>query len=196
MRRFGLLLFLCAFPGCDASDVVAVRVRLNDDFSGTLTVSALRLPEQAGPAEGAATGIQWKDRVTVAASGGAFQSLSAVKIDEVSFSAGRTEAGMRFVRVTLPRGADKRWTQTLTVVHPDERKRAAETFDPSGRMKRIGALIKFEIELPKPPVGHGFTPSLPGLEEKVEKRLLTLVVPVDQARAKGDDIEWHVTWQE
>ncbi len=50
-------------PSCDESDLVAVRIKLREDLSGTVTTSTLVLPSKPGALEGETAGIDWKSRV-------------------------------------------------------------------------------------------------------------------------------------
>ena len=187
------LVMSCALAGCDESDAVAIRIDLKGDLSGRVTTRSLVRPEAGGAVEQASSGVVWADRVTLVASQGSFGDLSALGIEDIAFAGGQAE-GLNFLKVTVPLGEAIKWPDSFTIADIEARKRAAATFDPEGNAKKVGATLKIEIELPSTAVGHGATPAMAGLKEEVDKRIATLVVPVDKARAEQGEIVWHLTW--
>lgn len=192
LAALALTALLCA---CDESDAVAVRIHLRPDLSGTLTASAL-----ARPAEGArlpvdTRGVTWKSRVDLANASGEFARLADVGISDLALSAGETEGGLCFLRLSLPRGPEVHWARELVPLSAAERKDASAAIDSGGSVAEIGSTIKFEVTLPSDVVGNGVMPRPRGTKLKAEGAVATLVVPIDTALSPGDPIVWHLTWQ-
>ncbi len=190
-----LALAAATFAGCDETDLVAIRIRLREDLSGTVMTSALAKPTADGAMQAESQGAAWESRVDVACASGKFDSLSALKLADLSFSSGQAEGGLHFVKVTLPRGDQARWPRALMPLSADERTRAASALDPSGKSPNVGTVIKIEIELPAPVVSSGLTGKTRGTKASSEAEVATLVVPFETATTAGESIHWHVTWQ-
>ena len=198
MKTWVSLWVLCAgalLAGCDESDAVALRLRLNRDLSGTLSASAL---ERAGagtrtPVE--ASGVAWKSQVSVLCAAGDFARISDVKISDLELSGGESEGGMCFLRLSLPRGAGVRWARELVPLDRAERQAASAALDPEGSLGEVGGTLKFEVRLPSNVLGNGIAGRTRGTKVKAEGALATLVVPVETATSAGDPIVWHLTWQ-
>lgn len=191
-----VLALLCiVLSGCDETDAVAIRIRLRPDFGGTVTTSALETPPSPGAVADATQGAQWDAQVHVACASGKFESLSALRVADVTFQAGEAGDGLCFVKVTLPRGPAVRWAQALVPLTMEERARAAAALDPTGKARDVGATVKFEVELPANVIGNGLSSKPRGTKAKSEGGLATLIVPTEIALAEGDAIVWHLTWQ-
>lgn len=195
LQAFALLLVLSALPACDETDAVSVRIHLAPDFSGTVTTSALALPSSESLMQQASQGAEWQNRVDVVAVAGRFQKLDDLKLADLAFSAGEAGSGMRFARVTLPRGAQAKWARALVPLSVDERQRAAAALDPTGKSKNVGSMIKIEIELPNAVVGNGLIGKTRGTKTQSEGSVATLTVPLDSALNGEEELVWHLTWQ-
>jgi hypothetical protein len=198
MHRFWSILSVAVLAvwmvGCDVSDAVAIRIRLDKDFSGVITVSSLLIPQEGGPIERGSQGVVWQNRASLVSSAGRFENLSSLKIEDITFSTGVAPDGMSYVRVALPRGPKIQWAKAMTPASPAERQRAVESFDPTNK-KDVGSAIKLQIDLPSPVIGHGVSGKPAGLNEEATGTRATLVVPVEAALAKNDPLVWHLTWQ-
>ena len=180
---------------CDESDAVAVRIHVRPDLSGTFTASALERPAEGARTPIEAKGVNWKSRVDLRCATGDFAKLSEVAMSDIALSAGETEGGLCFVRLSLPRGPEVHWARELVPLSAAERKQATAAIDTSGTATEVGSTIKFEITLPSDAVGNGVTPRPRGTKVKAEGGVATLIVPVEIALSPGDPIVWHLTWQ-
>jgi len=180
---------------CDETDVVAVRVKVREDLSGTVRTSGLLLPGSDGPVQKASDGATWGSRVEIECATGTFVDLSKLKLADISFGAGDGGQGIGFARVVLPRGPDARWPKTFVPLTEDERKSVSTAIDPSGKSESVGATLKIEIELPSAVVGNGVVGKTRGTKVTAEGTLATLIVPLESMTTPGDAITWHLTWQ-
>ncbi|MEW6745719.1 MAG: hypothetical protein AB1486_23465 [Planctomycetota bacterium] len=194
MRVF-LLLGIFAASACEEEDVVSIRLAVSNDLSGTIACSTLLIPAESGPLEKAGVGIDWNNRATLVCAAGSFASLSRLQLEDISFSASDAAAGIRSIRVILPRGPAARWPRTVAPSSAAERERAARTFDASGRWDRIGAVLKLVIDLPGNVVGHGVSLRARGIKEAADLARATLIVPLDVAATEGMPLVWHLTWE-
>jgi len=188
-----LTAILCA--ACDESDVVAIRVRLNGDFSGTVATSSVRIPDPAAPMEHVTAGIQWTDRLNMVCARGTFANLSELVVEDITFEVGHAGDRLNYLEVTLPRGPEARWARALVQLSAEERIAAAKTLDPSGRMREVGGTVKIEVELSDRVVGHGITVHARGAKEKAEGAKATLVVPIESSLQAEEPLVWHLTWR-
>ena len=197
MRRLSNLLplALVLLAGCDETDVVALRLSVAEDLSGTVRTSALSRPPEPGPVTHAIEGVEWDSEVEVVAAAGRFSALDGLRIADISIKAGASDDGLSYLRISLPRGENVRWARTFVPLSVDERQRAAVAIDPSGKSKDVGSTIKLEVELPREVVGNGLSGRTRGTRNKTEGEVATLVVPIDIALSAGDPIVWHLTWQ-
>ena len=201
MRRIRNVLMSCvpfalvlAISSCDANDIVSLRIRLKDDFSGTLVSSSLATPPP-GAVDQATRGVAWKDHLAVIGTSGAFDDVSKLVIDDVTFAGGKTPEGTSYLSVTLPCGAASRWARTLVPMATEERTRLAPIFDPTGELKTLAPKIKLQIELPAAPTAHGVSPTVNGVKEEVEDNKATLLVPVDVVLGTNRTMTWQLTWR-
>lgn len=190
-----LLASLLALPGCDETDAVAVRIRLRDDFSGTVRTSGLVLPPEEGAIQREAQGVTWSTRVDVACANGTFASIESLKIADLSFTAGGSDQAIGFARVVVPRGEAARWAKVFVPLDEAQRKEAAGALDPSGRSVEVGATLKIEIELPNSVIGNGLTGKTRGTKVSSEGAVATLIVPIASVATETEPVVWHLTWQ-
>jgi len=190
-----LPILLLVLGACDESDAVSLRIKVREDFSGTIRASSLVLPAADGLVQRETQGATWDSRVDVACAAGRFDGLSALKLSDLAISGGEAGEGLCFVRVVLPRGEAARWPRAFVPLSDDGRARVAGAIDPTGKAKTVGSTIKIEIELPATVVGNGLTGKSRGMKATAEGSVATLVVPLEQATTPGEPITWHLTWQ-
>lgn len=190
-----LLATLLALTACDETDAVAVRIRLRDDFSGTVRTSGLVVPPAEGAVQGASQGVTWSTRVDVTCATGTFTSIESLKIADIEFTAGGGDKAIGFARVVLPRGEASRWAKVFVPLDESQRKEAAGALDPTGRSLAVGTTLKIEIELPAAVIGNGLTGKTRGTKVSAEGAVATLIVPLESAATESDPVVWHLTWQ-
>jgi len=186
---------LVLLPGCDETDAAAVRLKLANDLSGTLTTSALEVPSAGGAVGERTQGIQWNSRVSMVCNAGSFAKLSDVQLFDVKLAGQVNADGLSYLHVTLPRGEAAAWARALVPLNAEERARSAQAFDPSGRSDQVGATVKFEITLPSNVIGNGLQGRTRGVKVSAENEVATLVVPLETALSPGEPFVWHVTWE-
>ena len=174
-----LLASLLTLSACDETDAVAVRIRLRDDFSGTVRTSGLVLPADEGEIQRASQGVTWGNRVAVTCATGTFTAIENLRIADIEFGAGGADQALGFARVVVPRGEAARWVKAFVPLDANQRKEAAGALDPSGRTIEVGATIKIELELPAAVIGNGLTGKTRGTKVSSEGAIATLVVPLD-----------------
>ncbi len=189
---WGLLPWLAA---CGEEDLTSVRLKINADHSGTITMSSVAVPERTGFEQGT-TGATWTDRVGVAAAAGSFDSISRLVVGDITFDVEVTDQGMVSMQVVVPLGAAVQWAKLITPMSPEQRAESARAFDPNGRMKSLGSTFKLLIELPSDVVATGITPHLLGVTTSSEDDAAVLLVAVDNALAAYGSLRWHVTWMQ
>ena len=181
--------------GCDETDTIALHLRVNADFSGTLTSTGMALSQTQSRMQDQTQGATWTSRVDLVCSSGDFVAINQLKLADIGLSGGTGSDGFSFLRVSLPRGEKSKWAEALVPMTNEERVRAAKALDPSGNSKDAGSTIKLEITLPSAAIGNGVTGKTRGMKASAEGNVATLVVPVDIAKTSGDAIVWHLTWQ-
>jgi len=190
-----LLASIAALSACDETDAVAVRVRLRDDFSGTVRTSGLALPSGVGAVQQSSEGAVWGSKVEMVCATGTFSEISKLKIADIAFSAGAGGQGIGYAQVSIPRGPGVRWPGTFVPLTDEERKSVSGALDPSGKSEAVGATIKIEFELPSAVVGNGVIGKVRGTKTTAEGPVATVVVPIEAMKAPGDPLVWHLTWQ-
>lgn len=194
MRGLLAVVLFSLAAACSEADVVAVRIEVMPDGSGVVAASSLRLPQTKGPIEAETAGIDWQSRVDLFCTRGTFGKLGQLKIADITFAVNKGASGVSVLTATLPRGDNARWFRVLAPAR-EERKVAAETFDPTGTVKQPGGSVKLVITLPKPVIGHGVSPKGRGVTEEADKNQARLLVPVDAALTNGEPMVWDVTWR-
>ena len=196
MRTLLLLasfLVLC-LPSCSGGELVGVHVTLEKDGSGVVTVRGLFEPTTAGAAEAKAQAVTWKSRAGVACSQGTFTQINDLKLGN---------GGIRFVaeladdrpsvRVFLQRGPDAEWLEALV---PDQaaRQAMAKVYDPTGRTKEIGDVVRVEVTVPGQVFASGVRPGGRGIEAAHEGKRAYLLIPVRTGLEAGEELEWSFSW--
>lgn len=180
--------------GCDGTDAVSLRIRLEADLSGEITASMLTMPEEPNELEQASAGIEWQDRARLVFSAGRFADINALRLGDMEVAGEIAADGISHVRVRLPRGAGTRWYKLFTTDDVARRERMAKAFDPEGGVARVGSTIKLVIEAPGMVTSTGVRSNARGLKSDYEKDTASLLVPLDAVVDGEGFIDWHVVW--
>jgi hypothetical protein len=197
--------FLLIAVGCDESDVVAIRVRMEDHTRGSLVVNSLEVPTQAGPVEAASSGVAWEHRVNLVCASGQFDDVTKLEVEDITFSGGSTGQDSGFLQIRLPTGSAARWPGTVAAAEPKKLNEATKAFAPPRTLK-IGKTLKIVVELPGRVVAQGTKPDLQQIKTSLDDlegaknraraadRVATLVVPLEFAREDRGMVVWHLMW--
>lgn len=186
-------LLLCVASGCSDADVIAVRIDIQTDLSGSIVASSLQMPEEPNGVETSFRGVQWSDRARLACQRGKFSDLRMLELEDLRFRVSLGE-DMPRLRVILPRGPGAKWYQVLAPTR-EQRRRVAETFDPNHAIRDPAGAIKLELTLPGTVIASGVAPRGRGVSADQAKNVATLIVPVDAAIAEGEALIWDVSWR-
>jgi hypothetical protein len=192
LRIVPMLAFAWLLAGCSEAAIVALRVQLEPDLSGTIAASSLHVPDQPGPFEAGAAGVRWQERAALACARGAFAALGELRLADLAFAAGSTATGLRYLQVTVPRGAAAGWPRLLLPAD-SERASVDRTVDPRGELGRPASRITIEIDLPGPAVSHGVRPAGRGVTSGISGRRVSLSLS-SASLASGEPLIWQVTW--
>jgi len=208
LRLLALAVAAVAAAGCDDSDVIALRITVEQNGGGTILINSVQVPETAGPTERATNGVQWSQRINLVAASGSFPDLSALRVEDLSFHQGSTGASEGFVQVTIPLGEAAKWPDVLAPAAPADLADASSALDPSGEMK-LGRKFKIMMTLPGRVIAQGTRPEIRQAKMKThdavaagdddvdaenESRVASLVLPLGLARAASGSLTWHVMW--
>lgn len=189
-----LLPLLLATTACSGGELVGVHVALAKDGSGTVTVRSLAPQDKATAAEAAAKGASWQVRAALVSSQGRFDKIADLKLadGEISFSP-QLDGERPGLRVTVRRGPTVRWLGQLT---PEKgtRETLAKAYDPTGRTREIGDVVRLEVEAPGQVITSGVLPTGRGVEADRDGAKAILLLPVRTAREAGDDFVWDISW--
>lgn len=197
VKRLPAVLALLALPfvaACDENNAVSVRLRLQDDLSGSILASALAVPTAPGAVETAAVGATFERQVELRGAKGRFTALDGLAVADVKFSGGGSDGGLRWVRVEIPTGPAAQWPDVFVPLEEAERRSAAEAFEASSSGRDVGRTFKVEIELPGPVISNGASGKLRGTKNTSDGRVAMLVIPIDAARAGRETLVWQLTW--
>lgn len=186
-----LLFGLCA---CSGGELAGVHVKLQKDGKGVVTVRTLMEPATTGAAESRAQAVTWQSRAGLACAQGQFEQINDLKLGD---------GGIRFLaelgddrpnlRVFLRRGPDAEWVTAL-VPDQDKRMAMAKVYDPTGRTREIGDVLRIEVSVPGEVFASGVRPSGRGIEAAHEGKRAYLLVPVRTALEAGEELEWSFSW--
>ena len=193
-----LSLALLGLVACDESDASSLSIKLGDDLSGQIRISALQAGGGAASFEAEAS-VQWKSRARLQVSTGHFASLNTTPLKVMDISVEMmNKRSERWLRVRLPRGPGARWPQLLAPSEK-ERTRVRKDMAPAADDSKLGLFLKLELELPKKARlrSHRVWPESIGKSETTDEGLLRLTIPVEKARSKGDggDIYWDLIFK-
>lgn len=193
LRLLAAASLLFASIACSDAGVIGIHGIIDDAGAGSITVRALRVPESPSPVETQVQGAKLAERVDLHCMHGTFSSLNDLEVGDIDFAAGETSSGMRFIRVTFPRGDEVRWPTVLAPPRA-QREQAERAFEPENESSKAARSVTVTLKLPRAPVGHGVSPRLRGASSTAEGRLVTLVLPIDAAGTEGRPIVWDVTY--
>ncbi len=141
--------------GCDEADVTSMRMKLNDDLSGSVTVVSVATPDQPGAVGGISSGVTWGPRVSVTAVQGAFALVSDLTVANISFEADVSPGGMGRLEVNVPLGATADWIQAFSPLAEAERQELAGVLETSTARRQT----LFSTASPSPTDPHPMAPS-------------------------------------
>ena len=196
MRTFSLLFVLTAllFTSCTGNELVGVHISLQNDGSGLVTTRMLMEPQTTGNPEANAQGVTWKGRAGLACAQGSFQHLRELKLGGGSLHFVADLEGVNTsLRAFVKRDPEAQWVKDLV---PEQRQRQAmaKVYDPTGRTKEIGDVLRLEISVPGKVISSGVEPSGRGIEAAHESKRAYLLIPVRAALEKGNELVWSVSW--
>jgi len=189
-----LLFLLCGLCACSGDELVGVHVDLAKDGSGTVTLRALRAPEEVPPAEARSEGAKWNLRASLVASQGTFEKVADLKIGDGGITFTPDLTGERpGLRVRLQRGPETPWIQALT---PDAeaRQKMAKACDPTGRTREIADVLRIEVDAPGSIITSGVLPTGRGVAADRDGERAVLLLPVRTALEAGDEFVWEISW--
>lgn len=188
-QRLGIVTLL-ALGACSDSDVIGVYINLAENRSGSITTHSLKVPNVAGPAEIEIKAVSWSQRANLFSSAGSFEDISNLRIGEVRF-----DVQGKHLQVTLPRGPEVRWYRFFAP-SADEQELAALTFDPTGKAKNVGTIVKFDVQVPGIVISAGVYPQgIRNVSAEYQKANASLWVPLRAMRKEGDELIWSVSWK-
>ena len=197
---------LLVVVACEETDVVAIRVLLDDPTSGTIVVNSLQAPPSGGPVESTSQGVDWQQRMNLVCASGRFSNIAQLRVKDIEFSGGSASQGAAYVQIRLPRGPEAVWPSIVADADTEQLQKAGRILEPSGKLN-LGTTLKIEIELPGVIVAQGTQPQIHQIKTdtanlkherdrvKAKNRVATLVVPLNLAAEGSGDIVWHVMWQ-
>lgn len=195
MRTPSLFLFVAlALTACSGGELVGVHIDLAADGSGTVTLRALGETRDPTPGETRSGGANWTVRAALVASQGTFDAIGDLRLGDGSLRFSPQLDGDRpGLRVHLRRGPGTPWIDALA---PDQatRRKLAKAYDPTGRTKEIGDVLRLEIAAPGNIVTSGVLPTGRGVDAGQEGKRAYLLLPVGTASEAGDDFVWDVSW--
>jgi hypothetical protein len=178
-----------------AAAVSSVQLVLAADFSGTVSLSRLSIPEGPTEAESQAGGASWQHRAQLTCSTGRFSDVGELVLADLRITREVAADGHAHLRVELPRGAAARWPALLTVTATGPRRSALSALDPTGRMNEVGDNLRLRIRAPATVATHGVLPSEDDLTSEADRDEASLVVPLEVALAEGPPLVWTLTWE-
>lgn len=190
-----LLIIVTLLTACSGNELVGVHIKLAKDGTGTVTTRSLVEPTAPGPAETAAAGVSWQARASVQAALGTFRQLDDVKLggDGLRFKA-NLGGDQPSIRVYLTRGPGAAWANAL-IKDQATRRQMAQVYDPSGRTREVGDVIRLELEVPGDVVASSVHPVGRGVEAERERKRAFLLLPARTVLTAGEEMVWDVTWR-
>ena len=191
-RNFIMLILLPSLllaAGCDESDVHAIRLELNCDQTGVLTVTSLESTDRATALESACWGVVFQARATLVQARGAVAKDAELRVSDIRF-----ERGPSSIRVRVPRAAGRAWPSALAPTDSAQWDRVQQATG----AKDLKRVIRLQITLPHEPTVHGFHPELEGVETSMKEDdgrwHCNLTVPLGLAESRRDLI-WDLLWR-
>jgi len=196
MRTRSILsvLLVSLLAACSGDELVGVHVKLDATGSGTITTRALMPISQATAAEGSAKGVNWSIRAGLVSSQGSFDQIGGVTLGDgdVTFSP-QLDTDRPGLRVTFKRGPNCKWVNQL-VPGKKQREQMAGAYDPTGRTKEIGDVLRLEVQAPGQVITSGVLPTGRGVSVDRDGKKAILLLPVRTALEEGDAFVWDISW--
>jgi hypothetical protein len=190
--RLAPLWLLPLVTACSGGEIVGLHLHLQPDGGASVTAKALVAAAAPSPAEGAGKGVVWGKRAALVHSQGNVAKLADLRFgdDSLQFTP-RLDANKLTVR--LQRSPTAGWVAALV---PDKstRRELALVYDPLGKTKEIGDVLRIELVLPGAVNGSSVLPTARGVEAGRESNRAWLSIPVETARENGDALAWDITW--
>lgn len=194
MRHFLRCLCLSTLAACSGNEVVGVHVVLHEDGSAQVTTRALASPTTSNPAESQLPTVTWEGRAALLCSQGKLANIRDLKFRDDSLTVtSRADTDFPGLRVRVQRGPDAGWVKALV---PDQaaRRTMAGIYDPSGRTKEVGDVLRLEITTPRNIIGSSVQPAGRGVTADRDGKRAYLLVPAQTALETGDALTWDITW--
>jgi hypothetical protein len=188
-----VLWLLPLLTACSGSEIVGLHLAVQADGSATLTARALVESGTPGPAEVIGKGVTWGKRAALVYSQGAVTKLEDLRFSDDSLRI-KPRMDANKITVAIERSPTAGWVAGLV---PDKAKRRelALVYDPLGKTKELGDMLRIELVLPGTVNGSSVLPTARGVEAGREGNRAFLSIPVETAREKGEALSWDITWQ-
>lgn len=188
------ILLVSLLSACSGDELVGVHVKLEQSGAGTITTRALMPVAKAVDAETDAKGVHWSLRAGLIASQGQFDQIGAVTLGdgEVTFSPQLT-GDRPGLRVTFQRGPKCKWVAPLAPGKAS-RKEMAKAYDPTGRTREIGEVLRIEVAAPGEVITSGVLPTGRGVDVDRDGKKAVLLLPVATLLEEGDAFVWDISW--
>lgn len=192
--RAALLLPSLLFAACSGGDVVVLKVNVNPDFSGTVSVRGMRARPEPATYEAATKGAEWQDRVEAFAVRGTFPALAGLDLGGITFAPSKGDNGAKSLRVTVLLGEDARWCKATAPAIADQ-KRVSTVFQADGATGTVGTEATLMIDLPGEVIGVGHAPGVRGVQSSREGKRAMLLLPVKSVLERAGKLTFDITWQ-
>lgn len=196
MRTTPLLLPLLALlASCSPSELVGIHVAVAKDGSATITTRALMDAPSPSPVEVLAKGASWTARAALVHSRGSAKNLAELDLGDGSIKfTPRLDGEPATLRVTIQRGPNAGWVKALVPAR-DARRAMANVYDPSGKTREIGDVIRLEIAGPSEANGSSVLPVARGVTADRDGSRAILLIPAQTAAEAGDPLVWDISWK-
>ncbi len=195
MRTVLLTLSLSLLASCSPSELVGIHVALAKDGSATVTTRALVEAPAPSPVEVLAKGANWTARAALVHSRGQTKNLAELDLADGSIKfQPRLDGEPASLRVTIQRGPNAGWVKAL-VPSRDARRAIANVYDPSGKTREIGDVIRLEVAGPTEANGSSVLPVARGVSADRDGTRAILLIPAQTAAEAGDPLVWDITWK-
>jgi hypothetical protein len=198
MKTFATLLcLLCSLPllgGCTGGEIVGLHVAVQADGSAAVTARVLLEATTPSQAEVRGKGATWSSkRAALVYSQGAIAKLADFGFGDGSFVV-KPSFEANKITVTAKRGEAVEWVSAL-VPPKDKRRELALVYDPLGKTRELGDVLRLEFVLPGDVNGSSVLPTARGVEAGREGNRAYLTIPVETARENAEALTWDITWR-
>ena len=186
---------LALLASCSPSELVGIHVTLAKDGSATVTTRALLEAPAAGAVEVTAKGVSWTARAALLHSRGQAKSVADLDLADGSIKfQPRLDSEPASLRVTIQRGPNASWIKTL-VPSRDARRSVANVYDPSGKTREVGDVIRLEVAGTTEANGSSVLPVARGVSADRDGARAILLIPAQTAAEAGEPLVWDITWK-